>query len=37
MDDVFAYLLMLALFGLALFLTAQWIERRLLFWYVDID
>ena len=36
-DDVFAYLLMLALIGLALFLVAAWLERKLLFWHVDLD
>ena len=35
MADVFAYLLMLALIGLALFLTAQYIERKLVFWHVE--
>lgn len=37
MDDVFAYLLMLALIGLALFLIAQYLERKLIFWHVDAD
>jgi NitT/TauT family transport system permease protein len=37
MDDVFAYLLLLALIGLALFLTAQFLERKLIFWHVDTD
>lgn len=37
MHDVFAYLMMLALFGLVLFLLAGWLERRLIFWQVDID
>jgi NitT/TauT family transport system permease protein len=36
-DDVFAYLLMLALIGLALFLLAARLERNLLFWHVDVD
>ncbi len=36
-DDVFAYLLMLSLIGLALFLLANVLERRLLFWYADIE
>ena len=36
-DDVFAYLLMLSLMGLALFLLAGGLERRLLFWHVDVD
>lgn len=36
-DDVFAYLLMLALIGLALFLLAARLERKLLFWLVDVD
>lgn len=36
-DDVFAYLLMLALIGLALFLAAAWLERKLLFWHVDLE
>lgn len=36
-DDVFAYLLMLALIGLALFLVAAWLERKLLFWHVDLE
>ena len=36
-DDVFAYLLMLALIGLALFLLAARLERKLLFWHVDVD
>lgn len=35
MDDVFAYLLMLALLGLALFLIASGLERRLIFWHSD--
>jgi NitT/TauT family transport system permease protein len=37
MDDVFAYLLMLALIGLALFLAAQFLERKLIFWHVDVE
>lgn len=37
MDDVFAYLLLLALIGLALFITAQFLERKLVFWHVDTD
>ena len=37
MDDVFAYLMMLAFIGLALFLLAGWMERRLIFWHVDVD
>ena len=36
-DDVFAYLLMLSLIGLALFLLANVLERRLLFWHADIE
>ena len=36
-DDVFAYLLMLALIGLALFLLAARLERKLLFWHVDLE
>ena len=36
-DDVFAYLLMLSLIGLALFLLAARLERKLLFWHVDVD
>ncbi len=36
-DDVFAYLLMLALIGLMLFLVAGWLERKLIFWHTDID
>lgn len=35
MDDVFAYLFMLAFIGLALFLIAQYLERKLVFWHVD--
>jgi NitT/TauT family transport system permease protein len=35
MDDVFAYLLMLALFGLTLFLLAQALERKIVFWHVE--
>lgn len=35
MDDVFAYLLMLALIGLALFLLAQYLERKIVFWHVE--
>lgn len=35
MDDVFAYLFMLAFIGLALFLMAQYLERKLVFWHVD--
>jgi len=37
MDDVFAYLLMLALFGLGLFLLAQYLERKIVFWHVETD
>jgi NitT/TauT family transport system permease protein len=37
MDDVFAYLLMLALIGLVLFLAAQFLERKLIFWHVETD
>ena len=37
MEDVFAYLIMLALFGLGLFLLAGWTEKKLLFWHVDAD
>lgn len=37
MHDVFAYLMLLALFGLVLFLLAGWLERKLIFWQVDID
>lgn len=36
-DDVFAYLLMLSLIGLALFLLANVLERRLLFWHADLE
>ena len=36
-DDVFAYLLMLALIGLAMFLMAAWLERKLLFWHADLE
>ena len=36
-DDAFAYLLMLSLIGLALFLLTNALERRLLFWHVDIE
>ena len=36
-DDVFAYLLMLSFIGLALFLLANAMERRLLFWHADLD
>lgn len=35
MDDVFAYLLMLALIGLGLFLLAQYLERKIVFWHVE--
>ena len=35
MDDVFAYLFMLALFGLTLFLTASYVERKLIFWHSE--
>jgi len=35
-DDVFAYLLMLALIGLGLFLIATILEKRLLFWHVEV-
>lgn len=35
MADVFAYLLMLALMGLGLFLTAQYLERKIVFWHVE--
>ena len=35
MADVFAYLLMLALIGLTLFLFAQYLERKLVFWHVE--
>lgn len=35
MDDVFAYLFMLAFIGLGLFLIAQYLERKLVFWHVD--
>lgn len=35
MDDVFAYLLMLALIGLGLFLLAQFMERKIVFWHVE--
>ena len=34
-DDVFAYLLMLSLIGLALFVLAARLEQKLLFWHVD--
>lgn len=37
MDDVFAYLIMLAFIGLGLFLLAGWTEKKLLFWHIDID
>ncbi len=37
MDDVFAYLLMLALFGLALFLSTSYLERKLISWHGEID
>ena len=37
MEDVFAYLIMLALFGLGLFLLAGWTEKKLLFWHIDVD
>ena len=37
MYDVFAYLMMLALFGLGLFLLASWLERKLIFWHIDVD
>jgi NitT/TauT family transport system permease protein len=37
MDDVFAYLLLLALIGLALFVAAQFLERKLIFWHVETD
>ena len=37
MDDVFAYLMMLAFIGLGLFLLAGWTEKKLLFWHIDID
>lgn len=37
MDDVFAYLIMLAFIGLGLFLLAGWAEKKLLFWHIDID
>ncbi len=33
MDDLFAYLFMLALFGLTLFQTASYLERKLIFWH----
>jgi NitT/TauT family transport system permease protein len=35
MEDVFAYLFMLGLFGLILFLSSSAIERRLIFWHED--
>ena len=35
MDDVMAYLLMLAIFGLVLFLSADYLERKLIFWHQD--
>ena len=35
MEDVFAYLFMLGVFGLILFLTSSAIERRLIFWHED--
>lgn len=35
MDDVFAYLFMLSFIGLGLFLIAQYLERKLVFWHVD--
>lgn len=35
MDDVFAYLFMLAIFGLALFLIAAYLERKLIFWHSE--
>lgn len=35
MEDVFAYLAMLGLFGLILFLSSSAIERRLIFWHQD--
>ena len=37
MDDVFAYLLMLAFFGLALFSFSEAIERKIVFWHGDTD
>jgi NitT/TauT family transport system permease protein len=37
MDDVFAYLSMLALAGLALFLAASYVERKLIFWHADTE
>jgi NitT/TauT family transport system permease protein len=37
MQDVFAYLLLLALIGLVLFLLAQRVEKKLIFWYVDVE
>jgi NitT/TauT family transport system permease protein len=37
MDDVFAYLLMLGLLGLALYLIINAIERKLVFWHSDHD
>lgn len=36
-DDVFAYLLMLSLIGLALFVLAARMEKKLLFWHADVD
>jgi len=35
MDDVMAYLFMLAIFGLVLFLSADYLERKLIFWHQD--
>jgi NitT/TauT family transport system permease protein len=37
MDDVFAYLMLLGLLGLGLFLIVNAIERKLLFWHADED
>jgi len=37
MDDVFAYLFMLSIFGLVLFGTASYLERRLIFWHNSGD
>jgi ABC-type nitrate/sulfonate/bicarbonate transport system permease component len=35
MEDVFAYVIMLGIFGLFLFLFSSAIERRLIFWHKD--
>jgi NitT/TauT family transport system permease protein len=37
MDDVFAYLLLLGLLGLFLFLIVSFIERKLVFWHTNWD